>query len=46
MDVQLKRGLLEICVLTALQRGDSYDIRSSKIFVLPLIFQNLPCIPF
>ena len=24
MDIQLKRGLLEICVLTVLHRGDSY----------------------
>ena len=24
MDIQLKRGLLEVCVLTALCRGDSY----------------------
>ena len=24
MDVQLRRGLLEICVLTVLRRGDSY----------------------
>ncbi|MCI9575870.1 MAG: PadR family transcriptional regulator [Clostridiales bacterium] len=35
MDIQLKRGLLEVCVLTALRRGDSYgyqiikDIRST-----------------
>ena len=24
MDIQLKRGLLEVCVLTVLHRGDSY----------------------
>ena len=27
MDVQLRRGLLEVCVLTVLCRGDSYGYR-------------------
>ena len=30
MDVQLKRGLLEICVLAALRQGDSYGYRIIK----------------
>ncbi len=30
MDVQLKRGLLEICVLTVLFRGDSYGYQIIK----------------
>lgn len=27
MDVQLKKGLLEVCVLSALSRGDSYGYK-------------------
>ncbi len=27
MDVQLKRGILDVCVLTVLRRGDSYGYR-------------------
>lgn len=30
MDVQLKRGLLEVCVLTVLRRGDSYGYQLVK----------------
>lgn len=30
MDVQLKRGLLEICVLTAIKKEDSYGYRIIK----------------
>lgn len=30
MDAQLKRGLLEICVLRVLQRGDSYGYQIIK----------------
>ena len=30
MDTQLKRGLLEICVLTVLKRGDSYGYQIIK----------------
>ena len=30
MDIQLKRGLLEICVLTVLSRGDSYGYQIIK----------------
>jgi len=30
MDVQLKRGLLEICVLKVLQKGDSYGYQIIK----------------
>ncbi len=30
MDIQLKRGLLEICVLTVLNRGDSYGYQIIK----------------
>ena len=30
MDVQLKRGVLEICVLAVLRRGDSYGYRIIK----------------
>lgn len=30
MDAQLKRGLLEICVLTVLTRGDSYGYQIIK----------------
>lgn len=30
MDVQLKRGVLEICVLAVLHRGDSYGYRIIK----------------
>lgn len=30
MDIQLKRGLLEVCVLKALQREDSYGYRIIK----------------
>ncbi len=30
MDVQLKKGLLEICVLTVLYRGDSYGYQIIK----------------
>lgn len=30
MDIQLKRGLLEICVLTVLNRGDSYGYQLIK----------------
>ena len=27
VDIQLKKGLLEVCVLSALSRGDSYGYR-------------------
>lgn len=30
MDIQLKRGLTEICVLTMLGKGDSYGYRLAK----------------
>ena len=30
MDVQLKRGLLEVCVLAVLRRGDSYGYQIIK----------------
>jgi len=30
MDIQLKRGLLEVCVLTALHKGDSYGYQLVK----------------
>ena len=30
MDAQIKRGLLEVCVLAALSRGDSYGYRIIK----------------
>lgn len=30
MDVQLKRGLLEVCVLTVLNKGDSYGYKIIK----------------
>jgi PadR family transcriptional regulator PadR len=30
MDIQLKKGLLDICVLAALQRGDSYGYQIIK----------------
>lgn len=30
MDIQIKRGLLEICVLAALTRGDSYGYKIIK----------------
>ena len=30
MDIQLKRGLLEICVLAAIQSGDSYGYQIIK----------------
>lgn len=30
MDVQVKRGLLEVCVLAALSRGDSYGYQIIK----------------
>ena len=30
MDVQLRRGLLEVCVLTVLCRGDSYGYEINK----------------
>ena len=30
MDIQLKRGILEICVLTVLNRGDSYGYQIVK----------------
>lgn len=30
MDIQIKRGLLEVCVLAALSRGDSYGYRIIK----------------
>lgn len=30
MDIQLKRGMLEICVLTVLNRGDSYGYQIVK----------------
>lgn len=30
MDVQIKRGLLEVCVLAALNHGDSYGYRIIK----------------
>lgn len=30
MDVQLKRGLLEICVLSAMQKGDTYGYKLIK----------------
>ena len=30
LDIQLKRGLLEICVLTVLNRGDSYGYQIIK----------------
>ena len=30
MDIQLKRGLLDVCVLAALRRGDSYGYQIVK----------------
>ena len=30
MDIQLKRGLLDICILSLLQRGDSYGYQIIK----------------
>lgn len=30
MDVQLKRGILDVCVLTVLRRGESYGYRLVK----------------
>ena len=27
MDIQLRRGILDVCVLTALSRGESYGYR-------------------
>lgn len=30
MDIQLKRGLTEVCVLALLARGDSYGYRLAK----------------
>lgn len=30
MDVQLKRGLLEVCVLTAIKKEDSYGYKIIK----------------
>ncbi|AFA49561.1 PadR family transcriptional regulator [Acetobacterium woodii] len=30
MDIQLKKGLLEVCVLTVLNRGDSYGYQIIK----------------
>ena len=30
MDIQIKRGLLEVCVLAALSRGDSYGYQIIK----------------
>lgn len=30
MDIQLKRGLLEVCVLSVLRRGDSYGYQLIK----------------
>ena len=31
MDIQLKRGLLDVCVLAAIKNEDSYGYRSSRI---------------
>ena len=30
MDIQLRRGILEVCVLTVLRRGDSYGYQLVK----------------
>ncbi len=30
MDIQLKRGILDVCVLTVLRRGDSYGYRLTR----------------
>ena len=30
MDAQLKRGILDVCVLTVLRRGDSYGYRLAR----------------
>ena len=37
MDVQLKRGILDACVLTVLRRGESYGYR----LVIPAIVISL-----
>ncbi len=43
MDVQLKRGILEICVLSVLARGDSYGYQIMKDLsdVLPITESTL-----
>ena len=46
MDVQMKKGLLEICVLKALSDGESYGYKSSKTSAHISIFPNPRCIRF
>lgn len=43
MDAQLKRGIIEVCVLTVLRRGDSYGYRLVKdvSVLLPLTESTL-----
>ena len=31
MDIQLKRGLLDVCVLTAIKNGESYGYKIIKM---------------
>ena len=41
MDVQLKRGILEICVLSVLIRGDSYGYQIIKDMKPYLVLSEL-----
>lgn len=46
MDVQLKRGLLDVCVLAAIKSEDSYGYKIIKDLRPCLNFPNPPCIRF
>ena len=49
LDPQLKRGLLDICILAALRRGDSYGYQLIRDLVLSgsrkVLCRNIPCLP-
>ena len=46
MDIQLKRGLLDVCVLAAIKNEDSYGYQIIKDMKPMWSFPNPPCTPF
>ena len=46
MDGQLKRGLLDVCVLAAIRKEDSYGYQIIKDLKPCVSSPNRPCTPF
>ena len=46
MDIQLKRGLLDVCVLAAIKSEDSYGYKIIKDMKPYMNCPNRRCIPF